>query len=111
MAEAPDPNASDAPGVCGRTPGRLRTSVRTVVGRRQGETGAPADAAGESEGCIGATRPGNRVAPRSWRSKGSPCGIRTSGVKHHPGFDWVGHVPETSEGRGPSQTRTRRAVP
>ena len=103
LAEAPFPNASGAPGVCGRTPGRSRTSVRSVVGRRRGETRAPANTAGESEGCIRASKPGNGVAPRSWPSKGSPCGLRTSGGKHEPSLDLDQHVPATSEGSGTSQ--------
>jgi len=58
LPEAPYPNASDAPDVRERTSGRFTRSVRAVVGRRRGETGALADAAGESEGCILAPKSG-----------------------------------------------------
>jgi hypothetical protein len=52
LTETPHPKVSDAPGVRERTSGRFTIRVRTVVGRRRGETGALANAAGESEGCI-----------------------------------------------------------
>ena len=71
--------ASDAPGVHGRTPGRVRTSVRTRGRPWARGTGVPADAAGESEGCIRATTPGNGAATRTRPSKGSPCGYGLQG--------------------------------
>jgi hypothetical protein len=61
-------------------------------------TRAPADAAGESEGRIRAWKSGNGAVPRSRRSKGGPCGLRTSGGQHDPGLDLDRHVSATSGG-------------
>src|SRR5262249_53779640 len=91
---------------------RAGSEKRTSRGRPTARgTRAPVDAAGESEGCIGARTPGNGVAPRSRPSKGGPCGLRTFGGKHDPSLDLDRHVSGTSEGSGTSPTRTRRAVP
>ena len=49
--------------------GAVKKSVRNEVGRLQGETGAPADEARESEGCKVAVTPGNGVAPGPGRAK------------------------------------------
>src|SRR5919202_4914419 len=86
--------APDAPGVHGRTSGRLRTSARARGRPWARGTGVPADATGESEGCIRATTPGNGAATRTRPSKGSPCGYELQEGNMSQASTWVGMSPQ-----------------